>query len=193
MEFLGLPKATWEFINTFADWLAGLGTLAAVITSLYLACASRRIRLHVTVGHKTVIEPLYSGPLPEYISIEVTNMGPRVVYITGLEWRGGILRTIEGSQVPPNNDLSSPIPVKVADSQQVRWMIPLDSDGNFISNFAQIFLTPWLWRIQLRAMRVYVLTSTGGGSPWYPTWSWCQIRIGKALSSLPKDWPVNFQ
>ena len=184
MEFLGLPKATWEFINTFSDWLAGLGTLAAVITSLYLARASRRIRLHVTVGHKTVIEPGHSGPLPEYISIEATNMGSRVVRITGLEWRGGILRTIEGSQVPPNNDLSSQLPVEIADSQQARWMIPLDSEEIFIGNFAQIFFTPlWVWRIQLRWIRVCVLTSTGGVH---------SIRLGhRVRSALAKHYRLS--
>ncbi len=34
MEFLGLSEETWKFINSFADWFAAIGTLAAVVTSL---------------------------------------------------------------------------------------------------------------------------------------------------------------
>jgi hypothetical protein len=34
-------RETWTFVNSFAPWLSAIGTLAAVITSLYLATADR--------------------------------------------------------------------------------------------------------------------------------------------------------
>ena len=35
--FLGLSKAHWELFNSFSTWLSAIGTIAAVVVSLWLA------------------------------------------------------------------------------------------------------------------------------------------------------------
>jgi ABC-type Fe3+ transport system permease subunit len=45
---------TWRFINTFADWLAALGTVGAVVVALYLARKGNRIELEVRAGLRKV-------------------------------------------------------------------------------------------------------------------------------------------
>ena len=73
-------KADLTFINTFAGWLSAVGTLLAVIVSLYLARRDSRIRLRVNIGiRKMIIERgvhivKYA---PDFILIAVTNVGSR--------------------------------------------------------------------------------------------------------------------
>jgi hypothetical protein len=35
-SLFGIGKAQWELINSFSNWLSALGTIAAVVVSLYL-------------------------------------------------------------------------------------------------------------------------------------------------------------
>ena len=41
-------RETWQFINTFAPWVAGLGTLLAVYTALRLAGRQSRILVQLS-------------------------------------------------------------------------------------------------------------------------------------------------
>jgi len=83
----------WKFINTFAPWFSAIGTLLAVIVSLYLAHTSRRQKLKVsasimqmlTVGQK---EDVY----PEYVWLRATNIGHSKVKITNLGWHVGFFK-----------------------------------------------------------------------------------------------------
>jgi hypothetical protein len=83
-------KADWTFINTFAGWLSAVGTLLAVVVSLYLAMRDFRIRLRVNVG----IRKLFVGAgthnvedAPDFIIISVANVGRRPAKVTGLFWK----------------------------------------------------------------------------------------------------------
>lgn len=160
MDFLGLSQDTWRFINSFSGWLSAFGTIFVATTALYLAYRSRRIIIGVRLGHKVAFQEGHRGPLPEYLSIEITNHGSRPVRVTHLEWHGGIIRGIEAAILLPQHPLSSSLPIELSDSQQARWMIPLGAQ--FVTSFAEIFLTSRLaWRIQLLAVRLCVFTSVG--------------------------------
>jgi len=72
---------TWQFINSFAPWLAAIGTLLAVILSLYLARRDRNIRLTVDAG-LVVMVPDGGGSSEDIIMISATNIGHRSVVLT---------------------------------------------------------------------------------------------------------------
>jgi len=81
-------KSTWQFINSFAPWLAALGTLLAVIISLYLARRDKQIRISVNAYITTLINSLNnSNQSDRYLCIEVTNTGHRTANITSINQR----------------------------------------------------------------------------------------------------------
>jgi hypothetical protein len=51
-----MDKEIWQVINTFAPWLSAIGTVSAVIASLYLATRDRRISLKISAGHKLLFQ-----------------------------------------------------------------------------------------------------------------------------------------
>ena len=92
MAFTFIDRETWRFINTFAPWLSALGTLAVVITSLYLTLADRS-RLRVRAGKDKVESSGYKLPddkvTYDLISIRVTNSRDKSVFIDEVYWNVG--------------------------------------------------------------------------------------------------------
>ena len=84
-----LDQDTWRFINTFAPWLSALGSLAAVVTSLYLAASNRRPTVAVKVSLDT--GPDLNGENERrYVRVDATNAGYTDVNIVRFQWEVGM-------------------------------------------------------------------------------------------------------
>ena len=89
----------WMVVGT---WVAGLATLLAVMTALYLAKNVEKVRLKIFVGIREVFPG--DGSSPEHVCFDVTNVGQRPVTITGVGWvigkrkkRKGLIQLLSGS------------------------------------------------------------------------------------------------
>ena len=153
-------KETWKFINTFAPWFSAIGTLAAVIVSLYLARKSKEVKIKASVGHRIIIEQGSTGPHPEYVVIKVVNHGGRITNVTNIGWKVGFYKKRYGIQTVPLDPYSSKIPVKLNDGEEATFLIPLKQDKNWISSFSKDFLLPSP-RYNLFTVRLQIFTSVG--------------------------------
>jgi hypothetical protein len=155
-----MDRETWKFINTFAPWLSALGTLVAVIVSLYLSRSIRRPKLRVSATHMVVIDSLPAGAHSNYLNIRATNIGHRPVNISNVGWRCGFFSKQYALQVVIGSPLSSPLPTRLEDSQEASWFVPLDLEDGWATRFAREFLLPYpRWRIMW--VRVQIITSVG--------------------------------
>lgn len=68
----------WIMIGT---WIAGIGTVGAVITSLYLASNSNKVKLLLQTK---VYEELENGNL--YLVITISNVGNKIARIKNINW-----------------------------------------------------------------------------------------------------------
>ena len=106
-----LSDHTIRVLTMIGGWLAGLGSLAAVVTSLWLAGRSQKLRLHVKVGWRASAKGL-GGP-PElrrarfHIIVSVTNASLRAVMVQRVEWvhRNRMGRIRGGLSLPPGEPL----------------------------------------------------------------------------------------
>ncbi|RUR56359.1 hypothetical protein [Vreelandella populi] len=146
--------------GSVADWVSGIGSLAAVVTALYLARASNKIRLRVHVGHRIVLAAGQQAEPPQFLQIGAVNIGSRFARITNVGYRVGVRRKQFAIQSIEANSMSSGMPADLSDGQEARWMIPLDLSDNWIERFARDFLLP-NWKIRLWSARVQVHTSVG--------------------------------
>jgi len=152
---------TWKFINTFAPWLSALGTLLAVIISLYLALAEKPIKLKVRVGHRIMIEQGGEGKPPDFLYISAINIGHRITAINNISWKIGFWKKQYAVQLIDDNLLySSNIPVKINDGEEAKWFIPLDIKDNWIERFSRDFLMPHP-RWNLLWLKLQIHTSVG--------------------------------
>ena len=156
-----LDQETWRFINSFAPWLAAIGTVVAVITALYLARKEARIQLKVrALIRYVVIAGTDLGPGPNYLSVEVSNVGQRTATVTHIYWKTGIFRKKNYVWlIPP--DSPSNVPVKLNDGEQATFMDLLTKFESFNEKIAKEDLSGWASGLKARFVRVCVGISTG--------------------------------
>jgi len=158
--FLGITKSEWELVNSFANWIAAIGTVAAVWVSLLLANRIARPKADVSVGHRLVLQPGSKGPAPEFIVFRVVNTGERPIRITQIGWRVGLFKKRYAVQMHDAAQ-SNKLPVDLEHGQEAQWFVPLDARQEpWLVYFARGMLTPNP-RISLLTLRGQVFTSLG--------------------------------
>jgi hypothetical protein len=153
---------TLQILNTIGIWLAGVGTLSAVIVSLYLARRDSKVQLKVSAGHRVLVTPGQKGT-PDYCSIRVVNVGFRPATITGIGWRVGFFRKKYGIQTVHGHPVSSKLPIKLEHGDEANYLIGFLGDGsypNWIDEFPKSFL-PGNPKISSLTLRVQAYTSVG--------------------------------
>ncbi len=147
--------------GSVADWVSGLGSLAAVIVALYLAGQDRRLNLEVAARHSLLVSELGTPPWPQYLSVRITNHGRREAHIVGIGWRIGLFKKRLADQPPPSNDrISHRIPCKLADGEEAVLYFPLSEDAGWVKEFStQVLTHPIWWSLLFARVRVY--TSVG--------------------------------
>jgi hypothetical protein len=158
-----MDKEFWKFFNTFAPWLSAIGTLAAVLVSLYLARINARmnkIKLRASVGHRLIMDTGKTGPHEEIINFQVTNIGQREANITTIAWRVGFIRKSQAIQMFDNSRFANELPVLLRDGKQAGWMISLTENEGWLTDFCKSLLFPH-WRLNIGFVRLQVHTSIG--------------------------------
>lgn len=157
-----MERETWRFINTFAPWLSALGTILAVVVSLYLATRDRRIRLKVAAGIRTIVfagQTLESGV--KVISIRVTNVGFRTATVTSVFWRVGLFRKVILEQVPSTIPSSSSLPATIADGREASYPLELSEFERMNIEGFRKSASSWFPKFFVRPIKIGVSTSTG--------------------------------
>ena len=131
-----MRKETWEFINSFAPWLSAIGTIAAVIVSLYFSKKDKLIKLRINVGTRIIITPgLIDKIQPQVINISITNIGYRKVTVKLVGGRLGIFKkkAFIINILPTINSQS--LPATLEESEDIQLNIPLNQN-DWIRDFA---------------------------------------------------------
>jgi hypothetical protein len=159
-SLFGIGKAQWELFNSFANWFAALGSIAAAATALYIATRSARPRARVSVGHRILVGPGSKKPYPEFVEFRIVNTGDRPIRVSQIGWRTGLLpkrfaiQTYEPTQ-------SSPLPVELSHGQAASWMVPLSGQEEpWIDYFAKGMLFPH-HQVSLWTLRAQFVSSVG--------------------------------
>lgn len=83
-----MEETNLQLWNVIGTWVASIGTVSAVITSLWFSRQQNRIRLKISAGARMVFTP-GSEHQPMYCIINVVNIGDRPAKITGISWQFG--------------------------------------------------------------------------------------------------------
>jgi len=153
-------QISWELINSLATWLSAIGTLAAVVTSLYLARRDAKIDLMINAGIRMLV---LGGKVQasDFVYLNITNLGRRGATITQLYWKTGIIWKKTYVWIAQQNDLSARIPVKLSDGDEAIFMSTLIDIESSLSKIANDALSGWFGGLKARFIRVGVCTSTG--------------------------------
>ena len=155
---------TWQFINTFAEWLSAIGTIIAVWVALYLAGRDRRLHLMLQASHEIRMVENTRG-LEDTISITVTNIERRTATITRVYWKVGIFK--KEIFFPRSSGLlndSSSVPQELRDGEQAHYRYLTKDFLRTVAEFRHSYphVSRGIFRLSwVRSIRIGVETSSG--------------------------------
>ena len=129
----------YNIINTYATIFDAIGTISAVILSLYFAYSNRKVSLKI-------YNAIYQGSQDnkDFILIKILNNGNRPVTISehfGFEFGFPKKRNIIIGFNNIDWTLSSKFPCKLYDGDEAVVIIPIEQDdGNYLEDFYKEFL-----------------------------------------------------
>lgn len=157
LTFLGLTKQHWDFINGFANWISAIGTVAAVIVSLYLATGATKPKARLSIGVRLIITPRQNGEHEEIVAAKLVNMGDRPIHITSLGWQVGFWKKSYAMQIVNATPFSQGVPVSLEYGKEAQWHIPTNVQEGWFRYFANGFLK----NHALSTLKLVAYTSTG--------------------------------
>jgi hypothetical protein len=157
MEKLRLLLEYWK---PLADWGTAVGTLTAVVVSLYISRRATAQRARVRAGHRIIIGTGSSKPYPEVIVFGIVNLGERPLRITHIGWKAGLFRKRFALQ-RHDEPQSSPLPIELSHGQEAQWVVPLSlREEPWMTYFARDMLMPH-WRTSCFTLRARFFSSVG--------------------------------
>jgi hypothetical protein len=146
----------WVAIGT---WVAGLGTLAAVIVALYLSRRVEKVRLKVHVGLRLVV--LGDGsPFQRHLGIGVTNLGERPVTINTVGWAVGKGKQRRFAVQPVYGPYTNQYPIELAHGKSANFMVSFLVVPEWLKEFATGFVKD-LSDKSLKTLVAQIFTSVG--------------------------------
>jgi len=150
-----LASVEW---GSIADWVSGIGSLAAAVVALYVALSAQKVKLRGYAGHRLIIGP--GQPRVDVFAVSVTNISQRPTVITNVGFTFGWWRWKRHGIVTFMQDqFSHGIPKPLADGETANWNVPLGPDNKWLRELAEKFpVSRW----HIFTWRVHVHTSNGG-------------------------------
>jgi hypothetical protein len=144
--------------GSIADWVSGIGSLAAAIVALYVAHSAQRVKLRGYCGHRLVLGP--SQPRVDVFAVSATNVSQRPTIVTNIGFTFGVWRWKRHGIITFMQDqLGHGIPKSLSDGETGNWNVPLGPDNRWLKELAEKFSvnrwTIFTWRVQVH-------TSNGG-------------------------------
>jgi hypothetical protein len=158
----GMDNITLQVWSVIGTWVAGLGTLAAVVVSLWIALHQSRVKLEVGAGHRLLITP-GSQEKPEYCLIRVVNVGLRPAKITHVGWEIGKGKNRKYMLQSFGFPESDSIPKTLQEGEEANFMIPLNyanANDDWIIRFPK-YLAEENSSKSFSSLKVTVNTSVG--------------------------------
>jgi len=154
---LGLTAEQWEIVNGWANWLSAVGTISAVVFSLYLAAKNGRREAKLSAGVRLLA---ISGAEnhPEMINFHLVNTGDKSFYITAIGWYFGRKRNRSHFIQLHDRTMSSALPVSVQPGEAAHWCFETGSNDWF-GKMAETLGADW--KSNLKSLRAIASTTTG--------------------------------
>jgi hypothetical protein len=144
----------FKFINTFAPWLSAIGTLCAVIATIYFSRKDKFQKLKVNAGLRLIISSYYPANT-ELVSIGVTNIGIRKVKLTSIGMQIGIIKKVHLEFIPHRDDLiSSNLPIDLNEGDYSSYFFHVNTITDSMKNHPDL---------KIRNQKIYIRANTSTG------------------------------
>jgi len=150
--------------GSIADWVSGIGSLAAAVVALYVAHSAQRVKIRGYAGHRLIIG--LGQPPIDVFAVTATNISQRSTVVTNIGFTFGIWRWKQHGIITFMQDqFGHGIPKHLSDGETGNWTVPLGQDNQWLKDLASKFPVTW-WAVLTWRVRVH--TSNGGTTTFRP-------------------------
>ncbi|WP_210014963.1 hypothetical protein [Pseudomonas palmensis] len=153
----GLTVEEWGVINGFANWLAAIGTISAVIVSLYLSTKGGKRNANLSVNLMLMAEQ-GSDHHPEHIVYKLVNTGDRSFHPDSIGWVFGKKKDRSSFIQLFDRQLSNDLPTLQASGVANKWLFSVD-DQRWFTKMAESLGADW--KRNIKTLRALATTTTG--------------------------------
>lgn len=153
-----MDENTFKYLSIIGSWLAGIGSLCAVVVALWLARRSEKIDLLINADERLMIG---EGQVehPRYLWIKIVNRGNRNVIINSIGWRLGGKNKKYCIQLV-NNAYSSSLPIELPFGHEATYLVPFFGETDWLNKFSNDFIGGQITE-KLRTLYIQAHTSVG--------------------------------
>lgn len=124
-----MDSETLQLWNVIGTWVASIGTVSAVITSLWLAYHQGKLKLNVFAGHRLLITQGLDEK-PEYCLVKVVNTSSKPAKIVSIGWEAGRFKDkvhmLQVFGIPESDN----VPKMLQEGEEASFFIPFNLQGN---------------------------------------------------------------
>lgn len=130
-----METSTVDIWNAVGTWISGLGTIGAVITSLWLANNNNKIKLKIKVNSSILIDT-FTKEKQEVCHIEIVNICTRNVKINAIGWEIKRGKIKQNFYQKTDGSLSAKLPLTLNEGEDIS--IALDfKHGDWLKSMAK--------------------------------------------------------
>lgn len=149
-----------RLFNTFAPWFSAIGTIAAVITSLFLAKRQTKILLRVNAGYFISPHGIGKDGYDEFIVLSATNIGLRSASIAHFYYDLPFSK-LTLLQLETNTQHSDVLPKMLKDGDEAKFIMTWDYFKNGIDRFFQHPVAKLFPRFYVKKIKICAVTTIG--------------------------------
>ena len=147
--------------GSVADWVSGIGSLAAAVVALYVAHSSQRVKIKGYFGRVFV----NLKPQNDMLVIAATNVSQRATAVANITFSHGYWRWKQSARVEFRKDMGDKLPAPITDGESGRWYIPMENLDQWVGSLID---TLNMTRLSVVTFRVEILTTNGGKTTVWP-------------------------
>lgn len=153
----GLSADQWNIINGLANWFSAIGTISAVIVSLWLASSAGKRKGNLSVDMGLIVRPGYRNG-PTIISFTLVNSGDRPFRVSAIGWFTGKGKNRKNFFQLHDTPISSELPAIIQPGDSASWRFDV-TDGAWYARWREALGQSW--RKDVKGMHAIVTTATG--------------------------------
>jgi hypothetical protein len=131
-----MEVTTLEVLDVIGTWIAAIGTVGAVITSLWLSYNSNKIKLQIMASSRIIIDSL-EVDRPVICNINIVNIGNKAATVNLIGWeikRGKIKRSFYQSA---NGTIGDKTPITLLEGNEANIIIEFNGKNPWITQMAK--------------------------------------------------------
>ncbi|KAB7881234.1 hypothetical protein [Poseidonibacter ostreae] len=149
-----MEATTLQIVDVVGTWIASIGTVGAVITSLWIANNSNKVKLNVSASARVLIDSTRNGN-PSLCYISIVNIGNKIAKINSIGWKIKRGKNKQEFFQNTNGSIADKVPLTLQEGDDATITIEFNGEANWLES-----ITKAIQGYSIKDLKLVVVTNT---------------------------------